>query len=222
MGTIIIGEKEHSIFGPSRLWTKTGIEIKPGAGARKRVDPIELVVWHYTAGEGSARALYNTMRSRKLGVEFFIDRDGTVWQFCDPIRVDTFDAGIANRRSVGVEIACYGTRKNVEAIPTKGRDRRTYIDTVHGKSIVFAHFYPAQIAAAISLAFALSDALSIPLWVPVRNGELLRGVLTPTELAEFFGHIGHYHITTRKVDPGTALLDAFRTLFMSGLRETYV
>lgn len=214
MGRIVVGGREHPILGPSFLWSETGMEIKPGFGARRRESEIDLIVWHYTAGEGDAQQLFRTMRNRKLGVEFFIDRAGAVWQFCEPMEVDTFDAGTANRRSVGVEMACYGYRPKPELVPSRGTDRRTYVDSVHGEPKTFAHFYPQQVAAAVSLAFALGDALSIPLRVPTDGvGDLLKQAMRQDELDSFHGHLGHYHLTTRKIDPGTALLNVFLAAF---------
>jgi hypothetical protein len=190
------------------------MEFKPGAGARRRESKIDLVVWHYTAGEGDVKQLYAVLRGRKLGVEFFIDRVGVIWQFCDPIEVDTFDAGTANRRSVGVEMACYGYRPSAELVPVKGKDRRTYVDHVQSEEKRFAHFYPDQIAAAVSLAFALSDALSIPLKVPTDGvGDLYKSSLRSHERDEFSGHVGHYHVNSRKLDPGTSILNVLLHAF---------
>ena len=36
------------------------------------------------------------------------------------------------------------------------------------------------------------------------NGDLRTGMLTPEEMADFNGILGHFHITTDKVDPGPA------------------
>lgn len=213
MGSIVINGMKHDVIGPTRIWTETGMEFKAGKGARWRANDIDLVVWHYTGGEGDAARLFRVLDRRKLGVEFFIDRAGVIWQFCDPMRIDTFDAGIANRRSVGVEIACYGHVSKDRKVPKKGKDRKTYSAKMHGVEMIFAHFYRCQIAAAVSLADALSSALDISFRVPVdETDRLITRELSEEEFEAFSGHIGHYHVSKRKVDPGPALLNTFRVL----------
>lgn len=199
-GAVVIGGESFPCAAEVRGWRETGFEFRPGRGARKRDRRPDLVVWHFTGGEGDAATVHRVLNERGLGIEFIIDRDGVIWQCCDPADVDTFDAGTVNRRSVGVEIVSRG-------IPGSGRgsDRGEYVARVHGHSVRFARFYPPQIHAALALAETLSAALDVPRRVPIRMG-----ALAPHELAEFSGHLGHLHVTRRKIDPGTELFDRFR------------
>lgn len=206
MGKIIIGGNQHKVGTDIKLWTDTGLEFVPGYGARPRRSKIDLVVWHYTGGEGNAVQLHRVLTNRGLGIEFFIDREGVIWQFCDPAVVDTFDAGSANRRSVGIEIACYGFRNHPSRIPRIGKDRKVYDAVVHGRKIRMADFYPCQVTAAIKLADALSSALDVPRTVPLDETGLLDDVLSVGRLEAFSGHLGHYHLTKRKLDPGPKLM----------------
>lgn len=192
-------------------WRDHGVEFRAGDGHnRRRVKPITLAVWHWTAAENPPLAMARTLRKRELGVEFAIDRDGTVFQFCDPLVVDTADAGIVNARSVGVEIVSYGMRRasRLWTIPKRGKDRGHRDVTIHGKRVRVASFYPAQTAAACALADVLSTVLPIPARVPMdAKGAVLTRALSRMELDEFSGHLGHYHVTKKKLDPGPVLIE---------------
>lgn len=220
MGDVIVGGKRWPVLGPVELWTDTGLETTPGRGARRRNRKIDLGVWHWSGSENDAETLHRVLTKRELGVEFFINQAGVIYQFCDPKRVDTFDAGRVNDRSFGVEIACYGFKwgKN-RKIPAKGRARPTYRTVMNGRPRTFAHFWPAQVAAAISLADAMSRACSIPRQVPTAGGGywVEPDTLSPERLDAFQGHLGHFHVTRRKSDPGLDLLEAMRATFAAEL-----
>lgn len=197
-------------------WHDTGLEFHPGDGARKRAKTlIDLFVWHWTGGEGNAQTLFNVLDGRELGVEFYIDQEGWVYQFADPLFTDTFDAGAFNPRSVGCEISCYGfTGKDREPPGEWGKKRETYVTMMNGRRRVFARFFPAQIKSAMALGLAISNAIpSIPKVVPVGPDWKLYPNEVPDRLMRprggFKGHVGHYHLTDQKSDPGHDLLQAF-------------
>lgn len=218
MGDIIVGGKRWPVLGPVHRWDETGMETAPGRGARKRKRKIDLAVWHWTGGEGNARTLFRVLNKRELGVEFYIDQKGAIWQFCDPSLVDTFDAGWVNDRSVGTEIANYGYRGRNRPVPAKGCRRVLYTTILNGRRRTFAHFYPAQIAAALSLADALNQALDIPEAVPRgAKGFVNPNYMEPKRVRRFQGHIGHFHCNERKSDPGLDLLEAFRCAWAAEL-----
>lgn len=218
MADVIVNGKKFPVLGPVHLWDETGMETTPGRGARKRRRKIGLGVWHWTGGEGSANTLFRVLNKRELGVEFYIDQKGEIWQFCDPALVDTFDAGWVNDRSFGVEIANYGYRGRNRLAPAKGRGRKLYTTIMNGRSRTFAHFYPAQIAAALSLAEAMSKALGIPRTVPRgMTGFVESNYMNPERVRQFHGHIGHFHCSNVKSDPGLDLLQAFQAAFCATL-----
>lgn len=222
---LIIGGR--NLGGPVFNWHDTGLEVVIGDGSRRRVPKqvIDLFVWHWTGGENPVETLFRVLDQRELGVEFFIDSEGRIFQFCDPVIVDTFDAGAYNPRSVGCEIQCYGFQAPGRPLPKGGAARGTYTTRMNGRKRTFAKFYPAQIDAALWLARAVSDAIpSIPKTVPA----LLTGALYPNavpfrvmESGSIKGHVGHYHLTDpehplikrgkrqEKSDPGHDLLEAF-------------
>lgn len=201
-------------------------EFRAGDGYNKRrTQPIDLCVVHWTGGEAEPDRMAETLRKRKLGVEFAISRLGNVFQFCDPAYVDTADAGTVNNRSVGIEVVSYGyaggwafdpvRAVKVPRVPPIARDRVTYPAVTHGRKVQTAMFYPAQIAALCGLADALTAALpAIQREVPplaydgsVYGPALLRGD------SRFAGFVGHYHLTTAKRDPGPLTIEALRLHF---------
>lgn len=207
---IIVGGVHHPVHAASVLtWHNTGIAFAVGDGHnRPRRQRIDLVVWHWTGGEGDPPAVARVLRARGYGVEFAIARDGTIYQFCDPLDVDTADAAGVNARSVGVEIVSYGlhSTKPGWSPPKAGRDRTVTPTRIHGALCHVAGFYPAQLAAAHALGCALSTALELPRVVPPAA---MSTVLSNETLERFRGHVGHYHVSRQKTDPGPA--------FMTGL-----
>jgi len=182
------------------------VEFKPGDGYnKKRVKPIDLGVFHWTGSENSVENMVETLRSRKLGVEFAISPFGVLYQFCDPTVVDTADAGIANSRSWGVEIVNAGIRR-MNTLWQEPRYRKpplgprpSYDTVLHGKKLKCYDFYPAQTATACALNLTMTQALS----GYAKDVCTVPGVV---DLTKVRGAIGHYNITNEKLDPGTQFM----------------
>lgn len=189
-----------------------GIEYRPGEGHnRKRTEPIRACVWHWTGGERRPEKMAKVLKRRGYGVEFAISKLGVVYQFADPLEVDTADVGGFNAPSVGVEMVNIGYRRAKGAwfIPF---GRKGYQARIHGVRRTFAEFTGPQIRAAIWLAEALSSALPIPRCIPTdANGNLITSTI---DVDSYAGHLGHYHVTRRKLDPGTQLLEALGDRFL--------
>lgn len=216
-GTIIVGGERFAVGGLGGevdvlTWHDHGVQFRAGEGFnKKRNRDVTLSIFHWTGSENPPLTMVKTLRARKLGVEFAIDRDGCVYQFADPIEVDTADAGPVNARSVGIEIVNYGVRSWDRAwlAPKLGKDRVPSAQRIHGRYVTVAGFYPAQVAAACALADTLSRCplLRIARAVPVgEDGRVTPTALAPAELAAFSGHIGHLHVTKSKLDPGLELI----------------
>lgn len=210
--SMIIGGREFDCAARVYTWYETGIEFRAGDGYNKRrKKEIDLWVWHWTGGEGKPSTMAETLRAKKLGVETAIYR-GEIWQFCDPLIVDTADAGIVNARSGGTEIINYGYRRKKADIPRAGKNRAMYNCCFRDGRRRFAHFHPVDIAAAIALSETMAKALGIPRRIPLDPDDMLTlpRTMSASELEEFSGHVGHFHISDRKIDPGLDLLEALR------------
>lgn len=172
------------------------------SGCRPRQGKLDLVVWHHTAGEGNAAQIHRTLVGRGLSVHFTIDRDGTITQMADVDDV-TYHAGGYNSRSVGIEIANRGVAPAHRKYP-----RDMYADTAHGKRISFLRFYDAQVDSAYRLFRHLSEVLGLYPEFPIDDrGVVDRSRLSRAFLATYSGHVGHMHLSGRKIDPSPHLME---------------
>jgi N-acetyl-anhydromuramyl-L-alanine amidase AmpD len=183
-----------------------GAVLRPdGWCTRTRTDPPDLIVLHWTGGEGGATQVAKTLGARGLSVHFFVDRSGVVWQYEDPVHTTTLHAGAANSRSIGIEIANYAWRPAGTDPPAIGRDRAMTSCRIHGWSLQHAQFYPEQVTATIALCDILTARIrTIPRHVHHTSTAVDLDVLTG-------GVIGHYHVSRRKIDPGTRILKMLDT-----------
>ena len=210
-------------------WHEHGLEFKPGMGHnRKRRHEPNLLVGHWTGGEGDERRIFNTLRRRGLGIHWTIPYDGVIYQHCDPALVAVAHAGRGNNsRSMGVELQNRGfpkrradgrDRTKAPAVPTRasvvsaGRGkfpRGIYRDRLHGRRVSMCYFTVEQVEAWICLCDALTAADIIVPQVPKNSaGELIQRQLPPSKRKRFEGVVGHYHLSGKKYDPGTDLLNA--------------
>lgn len=197
-GRITISGKPVGCASPVRNIETHGMQFKPGAGARKRLASPNLIVLHHTGGEGDAAGVYRVLQERGLGIEYVIGRTGIIWEMADPAKVDTFDAGNVNARSVGIEIISCG----LAPLPKTAQDRGTYEARVNGHAFTFAKYYEAQLKAVADLCDSLTTGLRIP-----RIYATTPGLMAPAVLALFRGVIGHYQCSAIKNDPGTQPFD---------------
>lgn len=203
------------VFGPK----DHKVEFKAGDGYnKKRMATIDLGVFHWTGSENAVETMVNTLRQRKLGVEYAISPLGTVYQFCDMMLVDTADAGIVNSRSWGVEMVNAGFRRmstlwmepKYRKIPLGPRP--AYQAIIHGKTLNCWDFYPAQTASACALNKLIADA------VPTYSNEVctVPGIVSVKGPNAVKGAIGHYNITTEKYDPGTRFMGHLADFMRTG------
>jgi hypothetical protein len=224
MGDIILGGGKYECRAPVLTWHDHGLEFKAGKGSRRRhpKQSIELLVYHWTGGENPPPTMFRVLEKRALGIEFAIaandgiDGYATLWQFCDPLLVDTFDAGYVNRRSIGVEIVNYGYRRLLRRVPRAGRSRDVYFTEWNGRTRKFARFHPAQLNTAHALAETIinSEVTGVLRRLPrdgdSRVGDVLRRTMKRSEVDAYAGGvIGHNHLSSGKSDPGTDLFTMF-------------
>lgn len=203
------------VFGPE----DTGIRFEVGDGYnKKRVKEIDLGVFHWTGSENAVETMARVLRKRKLGVEFAISPYGSLYQFCDPLEVDTADAGIANSRSWGVEIVNAGIRRwkrlwrepRYRKVPMGPREK--YDTRIHNRRVRCWDFYPVQTITACALNKVLVEAIdTYPANVCTEPG-----IIAIKGDDVFKGAIGHYNVTRRKLDPGTKLMETLSEFMASG------
>lgn len=198
-GRIIVGGREVACDAVVKTWHEHGLSFAT-EGPRTETRAVAL---HWTGGEGDGRQVHRVLRERHLSVQFCIEHDGTIYQYTDA-NARCMHAGLANGWSVGIEIS---NRANGQ--PHAKWTRSTYLEEVHDKTFRCSRFYAEQIEASIALTKALCRAYGLPFDVPRDSaGELVTTTLGTRELAAYRGVLGHYHVTRRKVDPGTELLRA--------------
>jgi len=228
---IIVGGEEFPVEFKGipcvvRTWEDHGVEFHAGDGYNKaRVADINMAVWHWTGGEGHPLRMAETLRKRKYGIEFAIGARepgelgeglAVIYQFCDPLIVDTADAGFANSRSVGVEMVNYGFRKLTSPrrwiTPRVARDRPIYEAPFRDRLRRFADFYDHQYGVAKGLAETLSRCMDIPLRVYPGGPRTV-----PRDEMDAWpgGHVGHYHLSKRKSDPGPRFMDKLNAHFVT-------
>ena len=201
---IILGGKRCAVDAPAVTWEQSGLTFVGKPNTKRRVQKPDVVIWHWTGGENSAATTYNTLIQRSLGVSFCIERDGTIYQYLDPVLWDPQDVGGAmGKRSISIEVANYGILLPRHPGPSRGRDRVVDDEVIHGQKVRCSRFYPVQISSIEALTITLCSELCIPLRFPrEKSGEIAYRALLPREARVFTGVIGHFHKTDKKFDPG--------------------
>jgi N-acetylmuramoyl-L-alanine amidase-like protein len=173
------------------------------SGTGFRNQPLVGGVLHWTAAENPGNRVFSTLSTRGISVHFAMDPDGTVWQYADPGRVYTLNAGRSlGQKTWAIEIANYGMA-SPSRIPTSGRSRGTYQAPVHGRMRTIADFRPVQKRNLFELADLIHTELRIPKRVLVEPDAFIRW----NQLRNADGVMAHYHASDDKADPGPQLLD---------------
>ncbi|MCA9677373.1 MAG: N-acetylmuramoyl-L-alanine amidase, partial [Myxococcales bacterium] len=145
---------------------------------------------------------------RGLSCHFLIDNDGTIYQTLD-LAFEAFHASEFNPMSIGVELCNRGDAKKE---PNYYERVKGYISSlgprpikpcqVHGSKILAYDFTKQQYDALKELAKVLQRALpNLPIEYPQDAPGKQSWGLAPN-VWSYAGYIGHYHLTTRKWDPG--------------------
>lgn len=175
-----------------------------GTGNRTRFQPLVGGVLHWTAAENPGNRVFTTLTTKNISVHFAMDPDGTVWQYADPARVYTLNAGRSlGEKTWAIEIANYGAA-SPSRIPDRARDRPGYTAVVNGRERRIADFYDIQYQNIFELCDLIHDTLNLPKVVYTSPHEF---VSWASGLRDAEGILGHYHAATNKIDPGPRLLD---------------
>lgn len=200
MGAIYVRGELHDVDAPVTTYRERQDLSFPKL--RQRAET-RAVVWHHTGGENGAVGVHATLLARELSVHFLIDSLGSIHQYCDT-EARCSHAGAANGYSIGVEIANRANRVTF----ARGIRRTLVREEIHGVDATCTTFVPAQLASALALADTLSAAYGLPMAVPMFGAHVHAGVVNASELASFRGHLGHFHVSDRKRDPGLVLMEA--------------
>lgn len=204
-GAIIANGKRVPCAVKVETWQTHGLTF-PSQVKRKRTD---LIVVHWTAGEGDGERVHKTLRDRGLSVHFVIESDGTVVQYMDTSVLGAHAADM-NARSVGIEIVNRATDE-ADKMPKRPLVR----EKIRGRDTVYTAFLPAQVRSCLALVMALCEAYGLPIEVPrvAPGGDVLPRELTWAELEAFRGVVGHFHWSKKgKRDPGLMVLRAVAAL----------
>lgn len=189
---------------------------------RRRQGPPNKLVIHWTAAEGSAQQVFRTLNKRGLSVDFIVDWDGKLY-CCNedlPNRL-TSHAGPANTSSVGVEVVNYGTRPAAKQVPqhkVAQKYRPLTVQTLHGRKFYVGDFWPEQFNTLRRLCWGAEYYLGIPSVFPTKEGtNRIEDKVIDWRSHE--GVLGHFHISPRKLDPGTKVLQDLRDSLATGGRK---
>ena len=102
-------------------------------------------------------------------------------------------------------------------VPSKARDRAVYAGHIGDKELWFADFYLSQRLAVVELVKLLCEVANIPKRIPETIGGIpVMDHLDELERYAFTGVCGHFHLSTTKIDPGTAILEDVNNAFLKG------
>ena len=213
------GEKIPIDWNKVVLWTDTnGLKIPETHYKEQKSRKSKQFVIHYDACV-SSKVCFEVLKQRGLSVHFLIDGDGTIYQLTDCSNICWHAKGV-NSTSIGVEISNpYYIKYNTSQEKLWGL-KRDIVKTckVHNKETApFLDFYPIQVAACKALIKSLSlNGLELN-YPSGPNTELYRGVLK--NVIEFSGVIGHYNVSSAKIDPGSFPIDVIVDELNSGFRK---
>lgn len=163
---------------------------------------IRQFVIHHDGLFGAHQCFHVLHDERGLSAHFIIDNDGTIYQTLDLMH-GAYHASGVNACSIGVEICNRGVIFPQEehlyrGTPERGRQRVR----IHGAEYLMWQFTEPQYQAMIALGQTLLRVFpNLPQVYPQDSG----GGLIPTTLSqvrEYSGYLGHFHVTRNKWDPG--------------------
>lgn len=219
MGYFVVGGKQYEVPFDVRHDPKRTFKLGD-RGLFVREEKPDSIVFHDTAGEGSARTTFGTLKRKGYPVELCGDRNGVCWQFIPDLLL--YRGQHVNRfvspRSIGMEFTNAVAPGHVEKpwqwmmrMLSTGREklygRPTAVDTYRGKKRQVLGHFPKQIELAYLIAFHLPRIITsiVRLW-PGYPGKI-SGDRVPHRTA---GILGHLHWTDKHVDPALDLFDMIR------------
>lgn len=199
--------------GPKRYSTRPALRRTPNPTVEAVQDVIKKFVLHHDGVSSSELCFQVLHNERGLSCHFLIDNDGTIYQTLD-LALMGYHAAAYNSDSIGVEFCNRGILDDpnyYKNSPFPHPITDTY--SINGHSMKSFDFTEQQYQAFFRLSQALvrelpNLALEYPrdpqqpskqAWVTV-GPITAEGDSIPQH--DFAGFCGHYHLTTRKWDPG--------------------
>ncbi len=205
---------------------------------------VDRFVIHYDVA-GTARRCFDVLRDRGLSVHFLLDLDGTIYQTLDlqerawhasesntrsvgieianigaysPDNSAPFDRWYRTNERGQTQLIAPAAAEFLRPAAAAGPARpQPVYGRIHGRWLMQYDLTDAQYDALIHLTAGLTRAF--PLLRPDAprdaHGNVTTDLLSDADMLAFRGILGHYHLTTDKIDPGPAfdwprLLDGVR------------
>lgn len=199
--------------GPRRYSTRPALRRMPNPSLSAVQAVIKKFVLHHD-GVNSSQVCMNVLHNeRGLSCHFLIDNDGTIYQTLD-LALMGYHAAAFNSDSIGVEFCNRGILDHPDYYATAAVKHPISDEySINGHKMKSFDFTPQQYEAFYMLAGALVKHLpNLALEYP-RDPQLPAkpawGTVGPVTaegdslpMPSFAGFCGHYHLTTRKWDPG--------------------
>lgn len=225
-GYIVIGPKIYLINIPTVTYID---DFKIGdTTARVRKEIIYQVVLHHDV-TFNAVTTEKILQGRGYSTHFIVDgdREGTIYQCHNPTTKVTFHAGVTNARSIGIDlnnpVELQYAKRDAQL---RGRKRPIIKTKVHDREFEMLGYFESQYTSLNSLLQLIVDHIKIEERFP--TGPEDRPFMRNNDVAYFStirnpisyrGIIGHYHITKRKIDPGTLEWDKLYFAHIGGKEE---
>lgn len=223
MSYILVSGREVACDAPVILWEQSGLRFD---ALGKRTETRAVII-HHTGGVGMAPQVFRTLKTRTdkrgkllgLSVHFCIEPNGNVYQFADADRRCAHAGSVDDRNGDGIQLSGNACSIGIEVVnpasmmaSTRGIRRALVREEIHGVEQVATAFTAEQVASTLALTRTLCAAYGLPLEVAMDGEDVLSTVMPEHEFKNFRGVLGHLHLTTRKRDPGLAILRSIAAL----------
>ncbi len=204
---LVAGEPLDVPFEVVTFEQPEGLSFYGQGGFRDRTDPtgkkIDLAVLHWDCCT-SSHTCFHVLLERKLSAHLLVDGDGMVYQTLDLAQARASHAGVANERSIGIEIQ-NPVQPPTGYLPTsynpKSRPLISEIQAHTGQPWQRLDYTEVQKTRVVQLIEALCERFGISRRLP-SNAD---GGLSSRLPNAFSGVCGHYHVNAEKHDPGQSL-----------------
>lgn len=201
--------------------------------SKERVkEKITQIVIHHSGGDGrDPSGMYQTLWfDRFLSVQFAVEDNGKVYQFLDT-KETAWHAGSANGRSVGMECALFPIVKNdPHYYDSEFLEKRKNLphgkvtQTIQGVTQEFYKMPDVQVQSVANLCAGIWYGLGRtepPKFPRNEAGSIPNKVLNEYQMKAHEGLIGHFHLTTQKIDPAGVDLEILERLCAEAFQKYF-